>query len=429
MEKTFSRWWVVFGAILMQLCLGAIYAWSAFTPTLETAGWTKAQTQIVFSVQLLLFAVVMVVAGRFLKRIGTRQLTVLCGIVMGAGYVLAGLFGGTDLTMLVILIGVVGGAGIGIGYVVPIAVGIRWFPDKKGLISGLAVAGFGFGAMGWVKIAGSWGGLIDPADPATMSQTFIYYGIAFFVLIIVSSIWMVFPPEKKPEKIKAAAQTVIVSEDGGVRSGKMLKTLQFYLIFLIFIFSAGAGLMSIGVMKQYPVQALLESGEAGRMAAESGQSADMVAGAIAGTAMAVFFALANGLGRILWGAFSDRLGRKPSIIIMTITQGLGMILFVWMAGYEWLLYIGAFVIGFNYGGGFALFPSITADTFGAKFVGENYPYVFLAYGVGGVLFPSVGGWLGDQQMFSHAFIIAGVLCIFGAVLTMFIKPLKQVKNA
>ena len=405
-EKTMNRWLVVLGAILIQFCLGAIYAWSVFTPALKKAGWSKMDTQIVFAVGLAYFAVVMVWAGRKLAAWGPRKLTMISGLVLGAGYALAGLSGGTGFWSLLLLVGVVGGSGIGIGYVVPIAVGMRWFPDKKGMITGLAVAGFGFGAMGWVKLAGSWGHLI--ADYG-LSSTFLFYGIAFAVLVVIGGLFMVFPPEGwlpegyVPPKAETSADA---KGDTGFKGAAIIRTYQFKLIFLTFVFSAGAGLMSIGLMKLYPMEALTA---AGYSPAE--------ASAIAGTAMAVFFSLANGIGRIAWGAMSDLMGRKASIILMTATQGLCVIAFPAMAGNELILYVGATFIGFNFGGNFALFPTMTADIFGAKNVGLNYPFVFLAYGAGGICGPILGGFLGDMGNFPLAFTTCGALCLLGAVLT------------
>ena len=410
-DKVMNRWLVVLGAILIQLCLGAIYAWSVFTPALKTAGWSKVETQVVFAVGLALFAVVMVWAGRKLPTWGPRKLTMLSGIVLGSGYGLAGILGGTNFWALLICIGVIGGAGIGIGYVVPIAVGMRWFPDKKGMITGLAVAGFGFGAMGWVKLAGSWGHLIATIG---LSATFIAYGIAFAGLVILGGLWMTFPPEgwlPRGYEPPAPANGGPATDQECFTARKMLATRQFYLIFLTFVFSAGAGLMSIGLMKLYPMEALTKAGYSLTEAS-----------AIAGTAMAVFFSLANGIGRIAWGTMSDLMGRKVSIILMTATQGLCVLAFPTMAQNEFILYIGATFIGFNFGGNFALFPTMTADTFGAKNVGQNYPFIFLAYGVGGIFGPILGGMLGDLGNFALAFTICGVLCIVGAVLTYFVNP-------
>ncbi|QJB58079.1 OFA family MFS transporter [Pseudodesulfovibrio sp. zrk46] len=409
-DKVMNRWLVVLGAILIQLCLGAIYAWSVFTPALNAAGWSKMQTQAVFAVGLAMFAVTMVWAGKKLAVWGPKKLTMLSGVVLGCGYALAGLFGGTNFMSLLLLIGVVGGGGIGIGYVVPIAVGMRWFPDKKGLITGLAVAGFGFGAMGWVKLAGSWGHLIANYG---LSTTFTIYGVAFAVLVILGGLFMTFPPEGwLPKGYTPSATVEGSSDDLNIQGTDLLKTYQFKLIFLTFVFSAGAGLMSIGLMKLYPMEALQN---AGYSAAE--------ASAISGTAMAVFFSLANGIGRIVWGTLSDLMGRQVSIIIMTATQGICVIAFPTMASSELILYVGATFIGFNFGGNFALFPTMTADIFGAKNVGINYPFVFLAYGVGGIGGPILGGFLGDMGNFPLAFTTCGALCLLGAVLTWHCNPI------
>jgi OFA family oxalate/formate antiporter-like MFS transporter len=186
------------------------------------------------------------------------------------------------------------------------------------------------------------------------------------------------------------------------------------MIFITFVCGAGAGLMSIGLMKLYPMQALTASG-----------LSEAQASGIAGTAMAVFFSLANGFGRILWGAMSDKLGRKLSIFIMMATQGVAVLCFPLMAGTPGLLYLGATIIGFNFGGNFALFPSITADTFGNKFVGQNYPWIFLAYGVGGIFGPIMGGKLGDLGNLSLAFTICGVAVLAAAVVIALVKPAKK----
>ena len=411
-QKVMNRWLVVVGAILIQLCLGAIYAWSVFTTPLKgDHGWTATQTQMVFAAGLALFAIVMVLAGRMMPKVGPRKLAIAGGLVLGAGYLMAGLLGGTSFWPVFIFVGVVGGSGIGLAYVVPIAVGMRWFPDKKGLITGLAVAGFGFGATIWVKMAGAWGHLIENVG---LANTFMIYGVIFAVAVVLGGLTMVFPPEGwtpegyEPPKAapgKAAAGTV------DFESGEMLSTPQYYMIFLTFLFGAGAGLMSIGLMKLFPSQALVENGM------EAAQ-----ASAVAGTAMAVFFSLANGIGRIAWGAMSDKLGRKLSIVIMTASQGVLVILFPFMAGTTALLYLGATLIGFNFGGNFALFPTITADTFGTKNVGKNYGWVFLAYGVGGIFGPIMGGKLGDMGNFPLAFMIAGGGCLLAAAIIFFVKP-------
>ena len=516
--KTMNRGMVVVGAILIQLCLGAIYAWSVFTPPLaadtpadvvaiygpemlgieadqlkplrsdmaaldkrlevlekqyknlkagEEAmiegaeltegdytrrrkdmisemvavadtydirervealqfGMTKAQTQMIFAAGLATFAVVMVIAGRIMPKVGPRALAMAGGVVLGVGYLLAGLIDPGQFMTTFVFVGLIGGAGIGLGYVVPIAVGMKWFPDRKGLITGLAVAGFGFGALLWVKLAGrvqtvEWNGLIAMFGLGT---TFIVYGVAFAVLCLIGALWMRNPPEgwlppgyKPPEAAAAGQKPVAGTVD--FTSGQMLKTPQFYMIFLCFVFGAGAGLMSIGLMKLFPKEALQSA---------SNLSA-VEASAVAGTAMAVFFSLANGIGRIAWGTLSDLLGRKLSIFLMLATQGVLVIAFQWMAGTPGLLYLGAALIGFNFGGNFALFPTITADTFGTKYIGQNYGWVFLSYGVGGIFGPILGGKLGDLDRFPLAFSICGALCLVAAVIIALVRHPQGVAEA
>ena len=349
-----------------------------------------------------------------MPKVGPRVLAMAGGVVLGLGYILGGLIGGTSFIKIFVCIGLIGGSGIGLGYVVPIAVGMRWFPDKKGLITGLAVAGFGFGATLWVKLAGSWGHLIATHG---LSRTFVIYGIVFLIAVVLGGLTMVFPPEGwkpegwKPAPVKDGEKSV---DDLAITSGAMLKTPQFFMILFTFMFGASAGLMSIGLMKLYPMQALQANGM------------DVAkASACAGLAMAVFFSLANGIGRIAWGAICEKLGVKTSIVVMMLIQGVVVIAFQKMAGNSTLLYVGATLIGFNFGGNFALFPMITANTFGAKTVGQNYGWVFLAYGIGGIFGPMLGGKLGDMNNFPLAFTICGVLCIAAAGIISMVKPPKH----
>ncbi len=414
-SRLMNRWNVVLGAVLIQSCLGAIYAWSVFTPSLEAAGWTKARTQCVFAAGLFCFAVAMVFAGRMLPRWGPRKLAALGGVILGTGYIAAGAFGGESYAANLLFLGFFGGIGIGMAYVVPIAVGMRWFPDRKGLITGFAVAGFGFGALLWVKLAGAWGHLIDRWGLGT---TFVVYGALFLLIIVIGSVWMVFPPDNwKPRgHTSPAADSIGRASSGTIEftTREMLQSPQFYMIFLTFMFGASAGLMCIGLMKQFPKAAL-----------EANGMTPAQASATAGTAIAVFFSIANGFGRIAWGAMSDRLGRRRSLVVMTAVQGVVVILFQWMAGSAGTLYVASALIGFNFGGNFALFPYMTADTFGTRSVGQNYPWVFLAYGTGGILGPIMGGWLGDMQNFSLAFSLCGGLCLVAAFVISRVRPAKK----
>lgn len=428
-----NRWWVVVGGILIQLCLGAIYAWSAFTGKLtDPEGpfqFSRTQTQIIFSAGLLTFAVVMaLVAGRWQQKVGPRVVALTGGIILGLGYILGGLAGHSFWGIL-IGVGVLGGAGIGLGYVCPIAALVKWFPDKKGMITGLAVAGFGFGALIWVKLTSGfkfgpldltpgWKGLYG--DGWTVSQIFVLYGVLFAVLVGLGSLVMVNPPDGwQPEGWTPPSQQVAATS-GGVEftPSEMVRTPQFWILFLTFFVGATAGLMVIGVIGLFGKDALRSHG----------LPADQVM-AITTTAMGLFYALFNGLGRIAWGTVSDKLGRRQSIALMTGLQGVVMVAFYFMGGHEIGLYLGAALIGFNFGGNFALFPAATADYFGNKTVGTNYPWVFMAYGVGGVVGPLLGGIMGDAKAWMWAFVPAGVACLVMALLALTLKPPRPATTA
>ncbi|KAF0113596.1 MAG: Major facilitator superfamily MFS1 [Rhodospirillaceae bacterium] len=407
-SKVIDRRLVVLGAILIQFALGVLYAWPVFTPALREAGWSKLDTQIAFSLSLVALAAVMVWGGRHMVSWGPRRLAVSGGLILGASYVLAGLLGESSFPVVVLCIGVMGGMGIGLGYMVPIAVCMRWFPDRRGMITGIAVAGFGFGAMGWIKLAGEWGQLLETYG---LGATFILYGLAFILLVLTGSRWMIWPPEGwRPAGWTPPPAAVTAVQEYSRR--EMVRTVAFALLFLTFVASSGAGLMSIGLMKLYPMEAL-----------EAGGLSPAEASTIAGTAMAVFFSIANGLGRIIWGTLSDRIGPQTALLLMTFSQGVTLLLFATMAGHEILLYCGASLIGFNFGGNFALFPSIVASLFGPTNVGQNYPMVFLAYGVGGIIGPILGGFLGDLGNFPLAFTLCGGACLAGTVLVSLIRPL------
>ncbi len=412
-----NRWFVVIGAILIQLCLGAIYAWSVFTNDLlkEPFRFTKPQTQIIFSIALATFAVFTVIGGRWQAKVGPTLVVRVGGTLLALGYLLA-CVAGPSFYGLVATIGLIGGAGIGLGYVVPIAVGVKWFPDKKGLITGLAVAGFGFGALLWIQLAGPWGGLIAKYG---VSKVFLYYGIAFLALILIGSIWMKNPPAGwlpagwSPGESKGAAGALVSFE-----SGQMLATPQFWQLWVMYICGALAGLMVIGIIKLFGTEALQARG--GLEAAE--------AGAWAATAMGVFFACFNGIGRIAWGFISDAIGRKAAMTIMLALQGAIMLAFFYMGGSVPLLFVGAAIIGFNFGGTLALFPAATADFFGNKNVGKNYGWMFTAYGVGGIVGPIMAASFADASKgkgvdaWWPAFLISGVACLVAAVLSLLLRP-------
>ncbi|MBL7107166.1 MAG: OFA family MFS transporter [Phycisphaerae bacterium] len=408
-KKVMNRWFVVAGAILIQLCLGAIYAWGAFTGALQDmAGpfkFTATQTSLIFSTGLATFAIVMILAGRLQDKYGPRIIAIIGGLMLGAGYIIAG-FTGTSFALMLIFVGIVGGAGIGMGYVCPIAACVKWFPDLKGLITGLAVAGFGAGAFIFVKLASSWMNLIPNHG---VNGTFLIFGIIFAVSTFIGALLLSNPPAGW----KPAGWEPPTNSDGSAKKmvkeltqGQTVRTPQFWIIWLAFVFSAGCGLMVIKCLKNFGE---LEGG---------------LTTAAAGSALGLL-ALFNGLGRIVWGTLSHKLTAKKSVILMCLLQGVMMFFLLGMGSKASTLAIAACWIGFNFGGNFALFPLLTLENFGAKNLGANYGAVFTSYGVGGILGPLMAGRVWDTMgTFKTAFIIAGIACLIAAGLALVLKPVK-----
>ena len=428
-----NRWLVVVGAILIQLALGAIYAWSVFTKRITLGGgdygFTAKQAAWVFSAGLATFALVMLFAGRWQAKVGPRKVAMVGGLVLGAGYVLGGLLG-KSFVMQLLCIGIVGGAGIGLAYVVPIAVCVKWFPDKKGMITGLAVAGFGFGATIWVKLGDSWiwtGGLLTKMDGwlglPGVQAVFLIYGVAFLALVLLGSLVMVNPPQGwKPAgwNPQATAGGSLPTGSANLTAAQMVATPQYWGLLTIFVGSALAGLMVIYCIKLFGIDSLETNNSVGD---------DQTPEGVASTAMALY-AIFNGLGRIVWGTVSDKIGRRMGLMLMCLSQGVIMLAFFELGASAAGLTFGACVIGFNFGGNFALFPAATADFFGNKNVGANYPWVFLAYGVAGIAGPQVAGYFkdaaaGDVTAWRMPFIIAGFACLAAAALGLMLKPPRQ----
>lgn len=415
-----NRWIVVIGAIAIQIALGAIYAWSAFTTPLQSSafGFSKTMTQAIFSTGLATFGVFTIIGGRMQKKFGPMKIALLGGVLLGIGYLIGG-FAGANFPLKLLGIGLIGGAGIGLAYVVPIGVGIKWFPDKKGLVSGLAVAGFGFGAFLWILMANppsilGVSGLINTANItiANVDMAFKIYGIMFLILVVLGSLVMRNPPEGwKPKGWNPPVEKDASGKEKkeiALLPKQMLKQKQFYMLWAMFLIGALAGLMVIGNVQNFATNTI--DGFANPANPFVAQAAD-----IAVIGAAVSLPIFNGAGRIAWGKISDNIGRKKALIAMFIFQGIMMGVFFYTTSNPIFFYIAAALIGFNFGGNFALFPAATADTFGSETVGLNYGYVFTSYGLGGIVGPILAGAVQDAGFsFTYAFYPAAILCFIAA---------------
>ena len=391
------RWFVVAGALIIQICLGAIYSWSVFViPLKEVFSFTTTQTQMIFSLALAAFSLVMIYAGRLQDRKGPRLVATLGGVVLGAGYLLASFSGGSFL-LLALTVGIIGGAGIGLAYVCPIAACVKWFPDKRGLVTGLAVAGFGAGAWLFAKIASNF------IDAYGLSTAFMYLGAIFTVAVVLGAQLLRNPPaEWKPAGWSPPESKLSAASAADFEWRDMVRCKQFWMLWIMFVFGAAAGLLVIGILKPYGLH--------------SGLSAAAAANAVG------VLALFNGAGRIVWGMVSDLIGRRNAMTLMFLLQGVMMLALIEMGSTEMTLSIAAAWVGFNFGGNLALFPATTADFFGTRHVGINYGLMFTAYGVAGIAGPILAGSVFDMTgSYLWAFIPAGAACLVAAGISLGLK--------
>ncbi len=423
-EKIKNRWVVIIGAILIQLALGAIYSWGTLTifvsPYLREP---KELTVFIFGIGLLSFAITMIFAGKLQQQHGPKKIALLGGCMIGTGVILSAFM--NNIIGLLITYGVIFGAGIGFGYVCPIACAAKWFPDKKGFINGIAVAGFGAGSFIFnyvIKILANPTGL-ETTDTNFVSEVskniplmFIILGIIYLSLVLGGAMALNNPPENwKPEGWNPPEPSVenTISEIEFERN-QTVKLPQFWMLWGAFMLSATCGLMIIGSYAAF---------------AKSVDNADNFIFAI-GSVDFVFIgslaALFNGIGRIFWGKLSDIVTYKKSMLLMFSIQAFLMFMYFTTNVNDLYFLIVTCAIYFCFGGNFSLFPTATSDLFGSENLGPNYGIVFTAYGIAGFFGATMvnlfvlafGGYL-------ILFIVMGIMSIGAMVLIFLIKPPKR----
>ena len=394
--KVANRWIVVLGSILMQLSLGAIYTWSLFNaPLVEKFGWDPGATVFTFSITLASFALAVIFAGRIQDKIGPRKVATVGGILTGLGVATASF--ATSPTMLYLTYGVIAGIGIGAAYVTPLATCVKWFPEKRGLITGLVLAALGVGGMVFKPI------IIMFISSVGVSSAFLYLGIIYGTLIVLGAQFLVVPPAGyhppgwSPPKPAAAG-----GFSAGMRNfttGEAMRTPQFYMLVVWMLFGSAAALMIISV------------------AANIGMQMVGLSLAAAGNAV-VTISLFNAAGRLGWGGISDRFGRRTSILAIFILFSAAMLFMstVTMTYVSFLL--ATCIVGFCFGGLAAILPTLTAEWFGTANVGNNYGAVFLFYGVAALTAPRLSIAIG----FEAAFMVAAAACAIGVVVAFLAKP-------
>lgn len=400
-----NRWRYAGAGLVMQLCLGVLYSWSVFRgPLALLHGWSKAQTIAPYRYSLLFFTFGMIAAGFWQDRKGPRVVGSAGGLLLGAGCLLASWIGGT-VDGLILAYGVVAGVGVGFAYVTPIATCIKWFPDKRGFIVGLSVMGFGAGSLIFAPLLEALIGH-DPAQLAnTIPRTFQVMAAIFVVCVVgAAQFYRVPPPGWKPEGWNPPAAAVKAE----FPPMDMLRTPQFYLLWLTYFFGTSVGLTAIGEATPI-IQELAK------------RDAVMSGGAALG-----IMSICNGLGRIAWGGLSDKAGRNLTAALMSCVSIVACVIFLRDASTFWQALIGLCLAGFSYGGYLALMPSFTADYFGPRNVGANYGILFSAWGLCGFLVPGYFAGIMDKAKqsgnlaagYNEVYFTLAGLAVVGAILAL-----------
>jgi OFA family oxalate/formate antiporter-like MFS transporter len=401
-EKLPNRWTMVVAALVMQICLGILYAYSVVRgPLTKELGYTVKQTGYPLMASFFFFAVGMIIAGRWQDKAGPRTVGLFGGVLLAIGAAVAGMMY-KDLAGLIIGYGVLGGLGVGFAYVTPIATCIKWFPDKRGTITGLAVFGFGAGTLVFgpllTKLIISYG----------IATTF--YIVAVIMLVFVCGAAAMFkvppagykPPGWNPPAPAPGAQVVKTN----YLPNEIIQTGSFWTLWFVYFIGAAAGLMIIG--------------QAVPIGVEVAKLSKTVAAAGLG-----IMSLLNGLGRLFWGSVSDKLGRTRTVIACFVLYILAFVFVLPNSNTYMLWLVGVCAVGFAYGGYLALMPSLTADYFGTKSLGANYGYLFTAWGLAGVGGPFMIDWIKTATgAFTNAMYITAGACVVGIILAAIAGPPK-----
>jgi OFA family oxalate/formate antiporter-like MFS transporter len=393
-----NRWAIAVAGVFIQMVLGAVYAWSVFRTALSKQfGWNISEVTLTFTITIFVLGIAAFFGGLWLNKKGPRIVAVTGGLLYGSGVFLASLSGG-NLWWLYFTYGVIGGMGLGFAYIVPVAVLVKWFPDRRGLITGLAVGGFGAGALVTAPVATY---LIQFYG---VLPTFAYLGIAYLIVTVSGGLFMRNPPEDwSPEgrSLKAAGAAQSISRVYSL--GDALRTWQWWALWLTLFLNTSAGISII-------------SQEAPMFQELAAVTAATAAG------MVGLASIGNALGRVFWAWLSDSVTRRIAFFIMFLLQ---VVLF-------WILpsvvsaaslTLVSFVVLMCYGGGFGTMPAFTADYFGSKNVGPIYGLMLTAWGFASAFGPLLIAHMRQASGSYHSALhVIAVVMLVSIVLPLILKP-------
>ncbi|SEA07178.1 MFS transporter, OFA family, oxalate/formate antiporter [Thalassobacillus cyri] len=395
-QKVKNRWLIALCAVGIHISIGSVYAWSNFTTPLgDKFGWSSSQVQFTFSLAILFLGLSAAFLGWFVEKYGPRVAGITAAIFFGIGVAGSGFavqMG--SLWLLYIFYGVLGGVGLGVGYIAPVSTLVKWFPDRRGLATGMAIMGFGFAAA-----------IASPVmdfliNAVGIAMTFYILGVSYFIIMILSSLYIERPPEGwKPEGFEGETGEGNKKDLAYLSAKEALKTKRFYYLWIMLFINVTCGIAVISAAKP--------------LAVESVGMSTAAAATLVGV-MGIF----NGGGRIGWASLSDYIGRGNTYLIFFILQIALFILLPWTTVTA-LFVIFLAVIYTCYGGGFSTLPAFIGDLFGTKELGAIHGFLLTAWAAAGLVGPIFAAWMKDTTgsyessllYFAGFFVIALIVSI------------------
>ncbi|WP_445670971.1 L-lactate MFS transporter [Paenibacillus sp. FSL P4-0502] len=392
-SKSTKRWLIVLGTVIMQMGLGTIYTWSLFNAHLVTKfGWELNSVSITFSITSFALAFATLFAGKLQDRFGLRRLTATAGIVLGLGLILSSQ--ANSLFMFYLLVGVIVGFADGTAYITSLSNLIKWFPNNKGLISGVSVGAYGTGSLIFKYING---GLIDSVG---VSNAFMYWGLIVMGMIVIGSLLVREAPVQAAPAPAGSTTAAVMSSPKDYTVKEMLRTKEAYLLFIIFFTACMCGLYLIGIVKDIGVQL-------------AGLDVQTAASAVA------MIAIFNTAGRLILGALSDKMSRLKLVGASLAVTAAAMLTLSYATLNFGLFFTCVAAIAFCFGGNITVFPAIVSDFFGLKNHSKNYGIVYQGFGIGALSGSFIAVFLGG---FKPTFVIFGLLCLLACIIAISLKP-------
>ena len=404
-----KKWLIAIMATLTQLCLGTVYAWSFFqTPITELLGWTNTEVAWAFSLSIFMLGVSAAWGGMKIDKYGPRKLAIIGGVLYGLGYIISAYALTTStLWLLYLSFGFLGGSGLGLAYVTPVATVSKWFTKNQGLATGMVVMGFGLGALVMSKVLAP---LFMQISNHNLSKTFLYIGITLLALLPFFASFLQPPPTEEKEIKTATPQSI--------SPYKYIFSKSFIILWFMFVINVVAGMIFISFQSPL-LQDLLKL----RMPASTNFADISVIDSLsaAGATLIAVSSIFNGLGRFFWGAVSDKVGRVVTFRILLALQAIIFVMLIFISHPFWF-FVFVCIVLLCYGGGFGVIPSLINDSYGAKLMPVLYGAVLTAWGVGGIIGPQIVAFMKDNYPTDagfYAFIIGSIILLIGFMLSYF----------